>query len=316
MEKITEHLNTGPPGSWKKIEVKMSESDAEDDWSRDSVALRLVFTYLDARELCRVARVSRGWREAARDCGVWRGALRGALLRRGVAAGEVAPALRGMRAGGGGRDWRGECARACAPWRLERAMQAVNGQQVSTFRSWVNLVLHCKVCIVWIDQLFHDSFITYFQVWCAALCSCGSRLAIGGAEGDVQVWEAREGGWAAAGRAALGARWAGVRRARWAADCTRVLVAGRLALSARWELAVCGAEGGVRLRGAVGAGGAACWAAGGGALLALSGARVAAARGAARTLWLYAATLHAQDAHAGVAAPLMHVWSDRDARLR
>lgn len=246
----------------KNTSKDVSESEAENDWSRDSVALRLVFTYLDARELCRVARVSRGWREAARDCGVWRGALRGALLRRGVAAGEVAPALRGMRAGGGGRDWRGECARACAPWRLERAMQAVNGQQVSTFRSRVNLVLHWKVCIVWIDQQFPTSHhiisgvvrsIMFVRLTAGHRWRGGRRAGVGGARGRLGGGGAGGAGRALGGRAAraLGGR-LHARAGGGAAGAERALGAGRVRGGGGRAAAGGGGRGG---RGVLGGGG-------------------------------------------------------------
>ncbi|XP_059050194.1 F-box/WD repeat-containing protein 5-like [Achroia grisella] len=220
---------------------------------------------------------------AGAACRAWRAAAGDpALWRRLLAARAPARTLRALRRHRGSLSWRQEYVDLHARWKLRARLTAPGD-----------------------EPLLH-----------AALADGGRRLAVTSEDGLVTIWDKdADGTWSE--RCGISVReqgWARAERAVWAAGGARLLVAGPLALAARWELLVlrvsAGGACGVLSRAGCSAGAAGCWARpAGDAFLSLELSRLAPGQ-ACTTVWLNAATQEIQSEYAGVTAPLLRIYNE------
>ncbi|XP_049867105.1 uncharacterized protein LOC126367564 [Pectinophora gossypiella] len=335
--------------------MRESEGEAEgasSEWGSDSgraaEVLRLVLCWLDGRSLSRAGAVCRAWRRAAAAPAAW---------RRLLGASRAAPhaALRALqvrlaRAHADGEDsdlsdddddidaewsWRDEYVRAVAGWRLVRVMRPCDGEPAPAAggtsgggaaagdRGPAGATAgepHHTAAPPEAPTLLH-----------AALTDAGDALVTCADDATVTVWvRANEAAtmWRPTWRAGLRRRgWRAVARGQWAPGAGggggdgaggRLLLAGPLLLSDRWELCVLQLEAGygsatVLARAGCSAGAAGCWA-GRGAFLSLE-LRLLAPRRAVTTVWLNAATQEAQSEFAGVATPVLRVYNEAQTHL-
>ncbi|XP_072937160.1 uncharacterized protein Fbw5 [Epargyreus clarus] len=250
-----------------------------------AAALRCVFSWLRARELWRCAGVCSAWRAVALDDALWRRALRP----------NTPPAVVRAFAAAAAADRHGQENSLKWSWRHEFMLSSVRWERRG------RLAAH--------GPLLH-----------AALAPAARRLALLAEDASISIWEKNEGeSWRESWSGSVMARgWRRAETAQWAAAGGRLLLAGPLALSDRWELAVLQRDDDedtwrVVCRADAGAGGAACWASA--AAFLTPRLQLLAPGLALTTVWLNTVSQEARSEYSGVTTPLLRIFNESAAHI-